>query len=295
MIARLCHYALAMYPEGWRVRYGDELAILLEDDGCSVRTLLDLVIGALDAHISRAGPPVSPVSRMRGGLTGTVCAWIALALFGAGFAKATEDAPFRALGTAHAALADARLVVVALALAGCAVIALAGAPLAIAVLRQAWRERTPAVVVALRWALVSAVALVAVTAALVVFAHAQRGPSGLGNVLLVLWGCAVVSSAVAASLAVRATLVATRFRPWPLVIGVLGAWLLSRIMLALTAAVVLYATLLIVHSSGLAASPNGPLHLSTSVVLAIVTLGMGLASTLALVSSRRGMRALRGR
>lgn len=295
MIARLCRFALVLYPEGWRSRYGDELGALLEDGACSLRTLADLLLGALDAHISAAGPASSPTARMRGALAATACSWIALALFGAGFAKATEDVPFRELGTAHPALADARLAVLALALAGCAVIALAGAPLVFTVLRQAWRERTPAVVAALRWALASAIALIGVTGALIVFAHAQRGPSPLGNVLLVVWGGVVVSGAVASALAVRAALVATRFDPWPLVIGVVGAWLLSRIMSALTVAVALYAALLMIGSSSLAASPNGPLHLSTSVVLVAVALGMALASATALVSTRRGMRALRGR
>src|SRR5687768_8208815 len=40
-----------LYPEAWRDRYGDELAVLLEERGARPRDLVDLALGALDAHL----------------------------------------------------------------------------------------------------------------------------------------------------------------------------------------------------------------------------------------------------
>lgn len=40
-----------LYPRAWRERYGDELEAVLEEDGLGLRTRLDLIRGALDAHL----------------------------------------------------------------------------------------------------------------------------------------------------------------------------------------------------------------------------------------------------
>jgi hypothetical protein len=42
---------VALYPRAWRVRYGDELEDLLESGSVGLRGRLDLVRGALDAHL----------------------------------------------------------------------------------------------------------------------------------------------------------------------------------------------------------------------------------------------------
>jgi hypothetical protein len=60
---------------------------------------------------------------MRATISTTLSCWIAFVLLGAAFAKATEDAPFRAAAHAHALLGTARTLVVVLA----SLAALAGA------------------------------------------------------------------------------------------------------------------------------------------------------------------------
>jgi hypothetical protein len=40
-----------LYPRAWRQRYGDELAELLAREGLTVRGALDVIVGALDAHL----------------------------------------------------------------------------------------------------------------------------------------------------------------------------------------------------------------------------------------------------
>jgi hypothetical protein len=50
-----------LYPRLWRERYGDELEAVLESDGLGVRTRVDLVRGAVDAHLHPATPSPLPV------------------------------------------------------------------------------------------------------------------------------------------------------------------------------------------------------------------------------------------
>jgi MFS family permease len=47
---------LALYPRAWRSRYGDEFSDLLEARPPSLRDLLDIVIGAVDARINPQVP-----------------------------------------------------------------------------------------------------------------------------------------------------------------------------------------------------------------------------------------------
>ena len=42
---------VGLYPSRWRDRYGAEIELLLRDDALSVGLLVDLVHGALDAHL----------------------------------------------------------------------------------------------------------------------------------------------------------------------------------------------------------------------------------------------------
>ncbi len=51
---------VALYPRAWRDRYGDELRLILERDRTGLRTALDLVRGALDAHLHPLKPSRLP-------------------------------------------------------------------------------------------------------------------------------------------------------------------------------------------------------------------------------------------
>ena len=42
---------VALYPRAWRERYGDELEEVLETDGLGLRTRVDVLRGAIDAHL----------------------------------------------------------------------------------------------------------------------------------------------------------------------------------------------------------------------------------------------------
>jgi hypothetical protein len=53
---------LALYPRAWRERYGDELEGVLEAERLGLRGGLDLLRGALDAHLHPAMPSPVPVA-----------------------------------------------------------------------------------------------------------------------------------------------------------------------------------------------------------------------------------------
>lgn len=52
---------LRLYPRAWRDRYEAEMLAVLEDRPLGVRTRLDLLGGAVDAHVHPMEPPATPV------------------------------------------------------------------------------------------------------------------------------------------------------------------------------------------------------------------------------------------
>jgi hypothetical protein len=72
---------LRLYPESWRARYSDEFLALLEDRPPSLRERLDIVLGAMDAHVDPQLPPERVKDRAGvGAMAGFVLFYIALAI-----------------------------------------------------------------------------------------------------------------------------------------------------------------------------------------------------------------------
>jgi hypothetical protein len=291
---RLALALLALYPRAYRARYGEELRALLEDYPVTAATLLDLSRSALEAQLRPGALLDSPPKRMRGTVSAAVALWIALVFVGSGFAKTTEDASFRAAEAAHPLLGGARDAVAVLALASGVIVAVAGAPLAFSVLRQAWRGQSRSLRRAVAVPLVALACFCAASAALVLLAnHGPRGGSLLGRVLIGAWLALAVVVAAACALGARRAIQGARLRAAELALAVAGAWLLARVMAALTATTALYATLLAVYAQRLEALPNGPFPIATSVSVASQVAAMAAISAFALVSARRGLRSAR--
>jgi len=51
----------ALYPRAWRARYGEELDALVEDSQLRLRDRIDLIRGAIDAHLHPFEPSLVPV------------------------------------------------------------------------------------------------------------------------------------------------------------------------------------------------------------------------------------------
>jgi hypothetical protein len=73
---------LRLYPRGWRGRYEAEVRALLEEHEIRLRTLIDLLIGALDARLDPAYSQERSVLTMRTLRFTTVSLFCAFALFG---------------------------------------------------------------------------------------------------------------------------------------------------------------------------------------------------------------------
>ena len=136
---------LVLYPAAWRRRYGEEFAALLEQTPLTFRTLFDVGVSAVDAHLN----PTAPMrkwpfmfERLRASELAVFAGWILFVVSGLGFAKMTENwnllpspgGDSLAIGLAY----DAVILGAAVALLG---VLVAGVPIAWAILRAALRER----------------------------------------------------------------------------------------------------------------------------------------------------------
>lgn len=283
---------IELYPLAYRQRYGGELRAVLEQQPVTIATLFDLVLGALDAHFQPGDLVASPPSRIRGAISAALTLWLAVIAVGAGFAKTTEDVPFRTAAAAHPFLGGARIAVAVLAVMAAVIVVMAGAPVALSILRQAWKERSPA----LRRAVVIPVLGIAlfalVTAGLVAVAeHVHGNGSVLGHLAFLVWIGLAVVVAGACALGARAAIQRARLHPAALGLAACGAWVLARVIVGLTVAMALYAVLLAVYAGSLQGLSNGPLDLPTDVSLVGQVAAMIVISGLALVTARRGLRA----
>ena len=91
--SRLGSALLALYPEPWRDRYGEEMSALLEDDPPGARGLASLLVAAVGAHARpqrcwRAD--LAPAAAMRLSVGGLFACWMIVAVAGSAFAKLTE-------------------------------------------------------------------------------------------------------------------------------------------------------------------------------------------------------------
>ena len=57
-------WLVRLYPAAWRERYGAELEELIEREPASTRVVLDILLGALDAHVH---PELGPTAATPGG------------------------------------------------------------------------------------------------------------------------------------------------------------------------------------------------------------------------------------
>lgn len=239
---------LRWYPPGWRERYGDELAALMEDttggEVPSVRLRASVAWAGLRERGHEAGvlgQAAAPTSRMRGGSLLVLCAWVAFVVAGSSFAKLAEHFEGSVPAHARALPVDAFTVVQWLAtVAGLAVVAgaVVALPSSVRFLRAGGWPRIR------RHVLRAGAATLLVLAAgipLVATAHRltppQRNGGSLGYSLAFLGVCALVV-AMAALWTVAAVVTVRRlgFGPRALLAEGTLAGTVALSMLAITAA-----------------------------------------------------------
>ncbi|WP_067929194.1 hypothetical protein [Alicyclobacillus shizuokensis] len=139
------HWLLQLYPRAWRERYEQEMLALLEEHKITPVTVLDLLIGALDAHLNYNGVTEGVtymVNRLR---TGVVMIFCAFMLFGVGWSmiqRLTDPLnQFNAVATFHP---EFRVLFDADFIAGCIsflALLIGGLPVFIISLRRAIQHR----------------------------------------------------------------------------------------------------------------------------------------------------------
>lgn len=127
-----------LFPAAWGARYGAEYVALLQAQPASPWIVLEVVYGALDAHVralARRGR--ARVNRVRMSEIAVFCAYIGFVFAGMGFQKMTEYDDFMDAARTHADIgAGYMAVVVGSAVALLAVLA-GGVPLALVAMRYA--------------------------------------------------------------------------------------------------------------------------------------------------------------
>jgi MFS family permease len=293
---RLALLAVLTYPLAFRRRYGDEMRALLDDEPPRSRTVLDLLRGALAAHLrppAGLGGVVELDDRLRASMSGVLACWVAFAAAGSGFAITTEDVPFSKAGNGHPLLGSAHGAIQILAIVASVAVVAGALPLVLAALARARHERRLRLLVSLPVAAV--ITFAGLTAVLVWVAHGQRSHhattgSGIAFIAWALAGLACAAVCVIASRRVLFLMPVARRR---LFMAFGCAAIITTAMVVIAMFTALYAIALSVDVPGLAASGNGPLH-PTSVTISLVLqlVVMLVAASLAVTTTRRGWRAV---
>jgi hypothetical protein len=290
---RLARWVLRLYPLAFRRRYGEEMRALLDQQQPTASAVLDLLRGALVAHVR---PPAAAIDwvdaadRLRASASGVLICWVLFAAAGFGFYKTTEDRAFSAAGHAHPVLAVAHVAVQSLALIASAAVVLGALPLIAVALTRARHDPKLRQIVA-RAPLPLAV-FGALTAVVVAIAHAHPGHHGSGGYgLAVAWGIAGLGCGIACALLSRAALFAVPASAIRLRLALAGAGIVAAAMLVIAVATVVYTAALMVGASRLAAMGNGPFQLlSAGASLILQAVAMLALSALAGTATLRGWR-----
>jgi hypothetical protein len=285
---------LWLYPLGFRRRYGEEMQAMLDEAPPRLVNALDLVRGALMAHVRPPASTVDAVSasdRVRASASGVLACWVLFAAAGFGFYKTTEDHPFSTAGHAHPLLRDAHLAVQAFAVLASISVVIGALPLIAAALTQARRDGR--VRRSISAALLPVIAFAGFTGLLLALARTEAagGPSVGLRMAFVVWAVAGLVCGEACVLGCRASLFALALPRRRLLGALTAASLVTAAMLVIASATALYATALGVDASDLARAPNGPFQLISTLASLIVQVAvMALAGALAITSLRRGWR-----
>jgi hypothetical protein len=296
MSRRLARLALSLYPLAFRRRYGEEMLALLDEAPPRAIAVLDLLRGAMAAHLR---PPagvealVDPADHVRASLSAQLACWVAFAAAGLGVFKTTEEATFASAGRAHPILGGAYTAIQVIAVLASGAVLAGALPLIAAALGRARREPRLRRLVSLPP--LAVLAFAGLTGVLVLVAHAKPAhhTSSAGGVVFLVWGVIGLACGAVCVLAARGALFAVPMPRWRLVAALVCGTLVTAAMVAIALATTLYGIALFADASQLAASGNGPFQLlSVGVSLVLLVLVMVLAAALAATTTRRGWRAV---
>jgi len=132
-----------LYPPAWRDRYGTEFDILLEECLHSPLDVLDVCLGALDAHLQLLNGEelvwrtMNMINKLRTTILLVFAAYIGFIAAGFGLVGLADDSPMIPLMKTNLALAAAWTTIQAGAVVALLAVVVGGLPLALTVLRRA--------------------------------------------------------------------------------------------------------------------------------------------------------------
>lgn len=282
---------LWLYPKAWRERYGEEMAALLDETPPSVSATLDLLRGALAAYVRPLAATV-PAARARGTIAQVLGCFIVFCIFGAGFAKTTEN--FDYTEHLHPLLGAAHSVILITAIVAAAGLVLAAAPLASVSLTAARRTREPRLIALLAVPVVALGAFAGSVGLLAWWLNAHHHRAGAGGWLLagvcVLCGTAGGFACWAAPRAIMRRLETPRSA---FMVSVPAVALVAFCMLAIAVATGVFLVGIVADAPRIAGSGNGPgqlIDVATSIAIqCAVMLAVGVGAA---VSAARGLRSV---
>ncbi len=287
-------WLVALYPEAWRLRYEEEFLALLEQCPLSLKNTLDLLLGALDAHLhptADLGRMLPMLQRLRSSAITVFCAYIAFVLAGLGFWKMTENYVSRA--NTPPVNAMSYLAVEAGAIIALLAVLAGGLPIALVIVQRALAARQWRTLALFAVPPISLVVWLGYTFFLVVVIAPLRPHNFVlpGKLLALslfgLFGLAAVVSTAAVVLAVRqveAPVSLFRFARIPAAIATLamGGMLIAATVWGLAAQVDL---------PRFFSENNGLLASNTTVSWTLHLAVMAIATVIAAVSVRRSFAA----
>jgi hypothetical protein len=289
---RLARGALRLYPAAWRERYAEEMLHVLQQHRVTVWTVLDVLVGAFDAHLHPNLLPERVTSMAYRIRTSEIMVFCAFVLFGLCWLSVNfvRDPlpPWEEATRLHPELLTA--LTIEQAAGGVAFLALlaGGLPILFSIVRQAIAGRRWSVLLWLcvppiAFALLIGYGLLTVSASTVRQSSAPNAPLTplafiLQLSLLLLFVIAVILSVYAIARAVNRSTLDTRL---------LRLMLWPAAIITLAIGVGLAATIALTAFSYVDAPQLGPGN------LAAVAVVMGIATVLAVFALRRGVAAAR--
>jgi MFS family permease len=285
-------HLLSLYPEGWRERYGAEMSALLDETPPGIAATLDLLRGALVAHLRPLGTS-APATRARGTIAQVLGCFIVFCAFGAGFAKTTEN--FDYLEHLHPLLGVSHSVILIAAIIAASALAVAATPLARASLAQARRTREPNLIKLTAVPPVAIGMVVGSVGLLALWLNAHHHRAGVGGWLL-LGLCALCAAigGFACWAAPRAIMRRIDIPRSAFTVSVPTMAIVALCMAVIALATGVFLIGIIVDAPHAGAAGNGPGQLiNVTVSIAIQLAAMLALSAVAALSTERGLRNLR--
>ncbi|HEX8977543.1 MAG TPA: hypothetical protein VF781_13620 [Solirubrobacteraceae bacterium] len=266
------------------------MSALLDDTPPSVTATLDLMRGALVAHL-RPLPGTAPATRARSTVAGVLGCFIAFCAFCAGFVKTTEGDGH--VEHAHPLLGVAHSLILVAAVVAVSALVLAAAPLARASLAQAHRTRDPTLM-GLIALLPAGIGIFAGSVGLLtLWLNAHHHHAGVGGWLL-LGLCALCAAAasLACWAAPRAIMRRIDIPRSAFAVSIPAIALVAVCMAVIALATGVFLTGIVADSPSVAAAGNGPGQLiDVTTSIAIQLTAMLALSAAAVLSAARGLRS----